>query len=218
MTPGRPARMPATSRLTRMATVLYALLAGVPASAATLTLQVADTAGKALQDAVVYAMPAAGKAPVKPAKAVIDQVNRDFAPLVSVVPTGTAVSFPNKDNIRHQVYSFSPAKTFELRLYSGTQAPPVTFDKPGLVTLGCNIHDHMIAYAYVVDTPWFAKTDVRGGASLEGLPPGDYILHAWHYRQTGSASFSRPFSIKSADAAIAVGIEVKAAIEGARHH
>ena len=138
-----------------------------------------------------------GKVPPRSSTALIDQVGREFVPLVSVVQTGALVSFPNKDNIRHQVYSFSPAKTFELRLYSGTQASPVVFDKPGLVTLGCNIHDNMIAYALVVDSPWFAKTDAAGKALLDGLPAGDYEIHAWHYRQAGTAVLSQRLSAKS---------------------
>ncbi len=101
---------------------------------------------------------------------------------MSVVQTGTAVSFPNGDNIEHDVYSFSPAKKFELHLYHGIPARPVVFDKPGLVVMGCNIHDQMIAYLLVVDTPWFAKTDSHGAAMVANVPDGTYTLSAWHYR------------------------------------
>ena len=148
------------------------LLIGSHAGAASVAVTVADATGKPLADAVVYATPLSGKAPPRPSTALIDQIGREFVPLVSVMQTGALVSFPNKDNIRHQVYSFSPAKTFELRLYSGTPASPILFDKPGLVTLGCNIHDIMIAYALVVDSPWFAKTDSAGKAVVDGFPPG----------------------------------------------
>lgn len=169
------------------------------ASAATVTVSVTDAAGNALPDAVVYAMPVSGKAPLKAgATALIDQIKREFVPLVSIMQTGTMVTFPNKDNIRHSVYSFSPAKTFELRLYSGAQAPAVAFDKPGLVTMGCNIHDHMIAYALVVDTPWFGKTDAAGKAVLDGFPAGEYDIHAWHHRQTSASPVSQRLSAKSA--------------------
>lgn len=116
--------------------------------------------------------PAAGSA-------VIDQVNRQFTPRVSVVRTGTAISFPNSDRIRHQVYSFSPAKTFNLKLYAGSTQPPVLFDRPGLVVLGCNIHDTMIAFVAVVDTPWFGKSASDGNLRLD-LPPGRYRLRVWH--------------------------------------
>jgi hypothetical protein len=103
--------------------------------------------------------------------------------MVSVVQVGTPVQFPNRDPIRHHVYSFSAAKTFEIKLYAGTPAAPIVFDKPGDVVLGCNIHDHMLAYVYVVDTPWFAKTDKDGQARIEGVPAGEYDLHLWHHAQ-----------------------------------
>ena len=83
----------------------------------------------------------------------IDQVNKEFVPLVSVVQTNTEITFPNSDNIRHSVYSFSPAKVFSLKLYAGKSAAPVIFDKAGLVVLGCNIHDLMVSWLLVVDTP-----------------------------------------------------------------
>jgi hypothetical protein len=93
---------------------------------------------------------------------------------------GTAVSFPNSDNIRHHVYSFSPAKKFELPLYSGVPAEPVIFDKVGFVTLGCNIHDWMIAYVAVLPTPYFQVTRQDGRAVLKDLPAGQYTVQVWH--------------------------------------
>ena len=116
-------------------------------------------------------------------EAAVEQRDKTFIPLVSVVQAGTAVQFPNRDPIRHHVYSFSPAKTFEIKLYAGTPVAPVVFDKVGEVVLGCNIHDHMLAYIYVVDTPWFAKTDADGKARIEGLPAGDYELQVAHHAQ-----------------------------------
>lgn len=170
---------------------------------------VVDQTGAPIADAVVYAMPTdpEAKTPVPPtANAVIDQVKRRFVPLVSVVQTGTAVAFPNRDNIEHDVYSFSPAKRFELHLYHGVPAKPVVFDKPGLVVMGCNIHDQMIAYLLVVDTPWFAKTDARGQASINAVPGGTYRLAVWHYRMAvperlptrdvASSSTSEPAAFK----------------------
>lgn len=115
-----------------------------------------------------------------PQTTVIDQLDKEFVPRVSVLQTGTPVEFPNSDNIRHQVYSFSPAKTFTLKLYSGRPGEPVVFDKPGVVVLGCNIHDHMIAWVVAVDTPWFARTDAHGQAALRELPAGSYQLSVWH--------------------------------------
>lgn len=152
-------------------------------SAATLQVAVVDQNGAPLADAVVYATPLSGKLPpAKPAGAVVDQIKRQFVPLVSVVQSGTAITFPNKDNFEHDVYSFSPAKKFELHLYHGVPASPVVFDKPGLVVMGCNIHDSMVAYVMVVDTPWFAKTDANGHATIDNLPVDNYKVTAWHYR------------------------------------
>ena len=95
------------------------------------------------------------------------------------------MSFPNRDNIRHHVYSFSSSKKFELPLYIGTPAAPVAFSKPGVVALGCNIHDWMLAYIYVVTTPYFAKTAADSKAHLEGLAPGAWDARVWHPRLKG---------------------------------
>ena len=119
------------------------------ARAADLRVSVADAAGQPVADAIVYATAQAAPVRTATAKAVIDQVHRRFVPRVSVVQTGTAISFPNSDNIRHSVYSFSPARTFTLKLYAGTPANPVVFDKPGIVVLGCNIHDSMVAWVLI---------------------------------------------------------------------
>jgi len=113
---------------------------------------------------------------------VVDQIDKEFVPRVKPILVGSQVSFPNHDNIRHEVYSFSPAKTFELPLYAGTPAKPVLFDKPGVVVLGCNIHDWMVGYIYVSESPWFAKTAADGKTVLRGLPPGRYVVRAWHPR------------------------------------
>jgi plastocyanin len=159
-----------------------------PAHAASASVQVTDTGGQPLADAVVYAEPASGQAVPKPHGVIeIEQKGRKFIPLVTVVQTGTDISFPNNDTVRHHVYSLSPAKVFELKLYSGKPGNPVTFDKPGTVVLGCNIHDTMVAYIRVVDTPWFAKTDAAGRAKIDGLPAGKYQLKAWHYRLPAGA-------------------------------
>lgn len=112
--------------------------------------------------------------------AVMDQQDKQFVPNVLVVRTGTQVKFPNSDNIRHHVYSFSPAKRFELRLYQGTPSEPVTFDKPGVVVLGCNIHDWMIGYVYVTDDPRYAVTNQQGQAQIDQLPKGRYAVTLWH--------------------------------------
>ena len=152
------------------------------ASAATLSVQVADAAGKPLQDAAVYAEPVAPTPGGKTKGTEIEQKSRKFMPVMTVVQTGTEIGFPNNDTVRHHVYSFSPAKPFELKLYSGTPGTPILFDKPGTVVIGCNIHDQMVAYIQVVNTPHFGKTDQSGKVSIADLGPGKYKLKAWHYR------------------------------------
>lgn len=163
----------------RVLRVLLFIASG-PAIAAGVDGTVTDAAGAPVADAVVYALPAVPRPPSSPRAAIIDQIDKEYVPFVVPVQAGAAVRFPNKDNIRHHVYSFSPAKPFELKLYSGTPAKPVIFDKPGPVALGCNIHDWMVGYIYVVDSPWFAKTDKSGIAKLEGLPAGEYQVRVWH--------------------------------------
>jgi plastocyanin len=160
--------------------------------AADLEVAVQDLGARPLADAVVYADPVGSAvAPVHAdARARIDQVNKEFVPLVTVVRVGTEISFPNSDNIRHSIYSFSPAKPFATKLYSGRQAPPVTFDKPGVVSLGCNIHDAMAAWVVIVDTPYFAKTAASGVGVLKGLPAGDYQVIVWYPGAKGAASVS----------------------------
>jgi plastocyanin len=147
---------------------------------------VTDERNAAVSDAVVSltaARPAPG--PARPATAIMDQQNKTFVPLVLPVAVGTAVSFPNRDNIRHHVYSFSPAKRFELPLYIGTPSAPVVFDKPGVAVLGCNIHDWMVGYVYVLDTHHFAKTAEDGRVRLADVPAGAYEARVWHPRMRG---------------------------------
>lgn len=157
---------------------LLLMLAG-PASAATLEVLMQQADGSPVADAVVTLQGPAG-APAAVLKADMDQRGQRFAPHVLAVHTGTQVRFPNSDNIRHQVYSFSTAKRFELRLYEGTPADPLLFDKPGVVVLGCNIHDWMLGYIYVTDDPHFAVSNAQGKVRLEQLPPGDYHATLWH--------------------------------------
>jgi plastocyanin len=160
----------------------FALFAVTLASnllAGSLEISVRDDKGVPVSDAVVYATSGAHVAPVKK-QAVIDQRDKEFVPYVTALQVGTAVMFPNSDNIRHHVYSFSPAKRFELPLYSGVPAEPVLFDTVGFVTLGCNIHDWMIAYVAVLPTPYFQITGLDGRAVLKDLPTGHYLAQAWH--------------------------------------
>lgn len=147
----------------------------------TIQLTVTDGSGKVLPDAVVFLDSPAAKAAHKPQMGVeVEQVDKQFLPKVVAVTVGTQISFPNHDKVRHHVYSFSPAKTFDLKLYTGTPANPVTFDKPGVVVLGCNIHDLMASWILVLETPYSSKTLTNGQASLPDVPPGSYQLKVWH--------------------------------------
>jgi plastocyanin len=143
-------------------------------------------ADAALEDAVVSLHPLQLAPPAAGVRAVMDQRKSAFVPGVLPVQAGTRVEFPNSDQIRHQVYSFSRAKPFELPLYAGSDAPPVLFDRPGVVVVGCNIHDFMIGYVVVLDTPYFGKTGGDGGLAVDA-PAGRYRLQVWHPRLAGPA-------------------------------
>jgi plastocyanin len=168
------------------------------AQAAQLTLQLKSAADAAVEDVVVYLLPVRPAAALPPPEAArIDQVDKTFVPLISVVQTGTRVSFPNRDNIRHHVYSFSAPKRFEIKLYADTPSMPILFDKAGYVVMGCNIHDHMIAHLLVVDTRWFAITDARGAARIVDVPAGDYTLVVWHYMRPDKQALTMPLNLKA---------------------
>lgn len=153
-------------------------LCAASASAATLTARILDQQGKPLSNAVLTLQGPPGKSIVL--KADMDQRDQEFAPRVLAVHTNTEVKFPNSDDIRHQVYSFSAAKRFELRLYKGTPSEPELFDKPGVVVLGCNIHDWMVGYIYVTDEPWFAVSDAEGVVKFDDMAAGHYTATVWH--------------------------------------
>jgi plastocyanin len=165
-----------------IAAIATACVFGSVGRAAELHATVKDQHGKAVADAVLLAVPMDPRnaSHAKPSLEAIDQVDMQFVPYVKVIYAGSQVVFPNKDNIRHQVYSFSHTKSFELPLYGGNVAPPVSFEAPGVVVLGCNIHDWMIGYIYVADTPFFAKTAPSGTVALRDLPPGEYRVRIWH--------------------------------------
>lgn len=161
---------------------LLGVFAGAAADAATLVISVHTSDGRPLQGAVVTATPLDG-APHKlaPIKAVMDQVNRAFQPDLLVIPVGSTVTFPNSDTVSHQIYSFSPAKRFQLPLYRGTPYPPVHFDQAGVITLGCNIHDEMVGYLLVTDAPFYGRTNAAGAWTVE-VARGRYRISIWHPR------------------------------------
>ncbi len=168
----------------RLLSALLALAATTLAGAAPaeLTITAKGAKGEPVADAVVSLIPLEVAAPpVAEPSGEIAQLNQEFMPYVTVVQAGARVLFPNKDTVQHHVYSLSKAKKFELPLYNPNQNESFVFDVSGLVTLGCNIHDWMIAYLIVVPTPYFAKTNALGLATV-AAPAGRYRLELWHPR------------------------------------
>jgi plastocyanin len=188
--------------------VLYghAAFAAHAAFAGTVTVNVKTSAGAAVHDAIVVFDPLDAVPEPSHDTATIDQINKRYVPRVSVIRTGTAVTLPNSDHIRHQVYSFSPAKTFSLKLYAGSPRVAVTFDKPGLVVLGCNIHDTMVAFVGIVDTPYFAKSGDSGSLTLP-LPTGRYRLRVWH-PNLASAPPSQVIEVGAAPLVLPISLEL----------
>lgn len=161
-------------------TLLFPLMSP-PASAAALELQLLAVDGKPVAGAVLTLRSTQPeRAPAAPVKAVMDQQQRRFVPHVLIVPLNSSVSFPNSDSVSHQVYSFSPARKFQLPLYQGSPNPPVQFDRAGVITLGCNIHDAMRAYIFVVDGQYYGRSDATGVWNLAVAEPGEYEVQAWH--------------------------------------
>jgi plastocyanin len=181
---------------------LLGVLAGAAAPAATLVITVHAPDGRTVPGAVVTARPldAAARKPA-PVHALMDQVSRTFVPDLLVIPVGSTVTFPNSDSVSHQIYSFSPAKRFQLPLYHGTPYPPVRFEQAGVVTLGCNIHDEMVAYLLVTDAPYYGRTDAGGTWSVE-VPRGRYQISIWHPRlRDEAADLERELTVRDTDRA-----------------
>ena len=183
--------------------VLFALIAALvlcsPAMAGDLTISVRDAAGRPVQDAVVTVHPVAGvpRGPIRfPWPLRMAQQDIQFQPYVLIVPVGGTVAFPNLDRVRHQVYSFSRGNRFELQLYGRDESRTHTFATAGLAAIGCNIHDQMLAYIKVVDTPWAAKTPAGGDVTLRGVPAGAATLRVWHPRLAGRGNeISQPLTV-----------------------
>lgn len=175
-----------------MRSLLLALLFTGTLHAEPLTIQLTDAAGRPLAGAVVaLEQPGLPKRARAGASAEMAQKERQFAPRLLVVQVGTDVRFPNEDPVRHHVYSFSAPKPFELKLYLGESAPPVRFDKPGVVQLGCNIHDQMSAAIVVVETPVFGISNAQGTVRLE-RQAGAGTLRLWHPSLPPTELRSRP--------------------------
>jgi plastocyanin len=180
-----------------------------------LRVTVAQVNGQPLPGAVVIAESAQPVPHVRKLTATMDQRDLMFVPQVLVIRTGTDVEFPNSDQVRHQVYSFSAPKKFQLSLYAGRPHAPVTFDKPGLVTVGCNIHDGMVGYIYVTESPWFGRTGNDGALRLD-VPAGEYTISVQHPRITDAAAdLRRPLSVGAS--AVTVGFSLQRPVRPGTH-
>lgn len=188
--------------LGRTLTALGAMALGSGlAQAASVLVEVQTPNGQPITQAVVYLESAQAQRQVKPAPRLeMAQEGKRFIPEVLVVPVGSEVHFPNRDTVRHHVYSFSAPKKFELKLYSGTPAEPVRFEQPGVVVLGCNIHDQMVGWIVVLDTPYYGQTNHSGQVQLDNLPAGPYRLRVWHpHLPVGATATDQPLTLTATD-------------------
>lgn len=163
-------------------TIILACICG-PAFAGDLTVSVRDSAGRPVRDAVVTVQPDAGvpRGPIRfPWALRIAQQNIQFQPYVLIAPVGAAVSFPNLDRVRHHIYSFSRGNRFEIELFGRDETRTHTFATAGVAALGCNIHDQMMAFVRIVDTPYAGKTDATGDVVIRAIPAGAAHLVVWH--------------------------------------
>ena len=199
---------------------LVALLWPGFASAADLSMIVKGPDGRPVKDAVVTVYPAGGvpKAPIRFDWAYrLEQRNIQFDPFVLIVPVGAEVTFPNFDKVRHHVYSFSPISKFELKLYGREEARAYRFTKPGAAAIGCNIHDQMVAFIKVVDTPYAAKTNAAGEAVIHGLPDGGAQARVWHpYLRAPKGEITQAVTLKGGLTRQSATIQLRA--PDAAHH
>ncbi|HEX5775968.1 MAG TPA: methylamine utilization protein [Caulobacteraceae bacterium] len=192
---------------------IAALILATPAAAHDLRVSVTTPSGAAVRDAVVMVYPKAG-VPKRPIRFswpyLMVQKNMQFDPFVLIVPVGAEVAFPNRDNTRHHVYSFSPAKKFQLKLYGNDETRLVKFDKAGVVAIGCNIHDNMTAFIRVVDTPWAAKTGADGGVVIKDAPAGAVTVAVWHPYLKGGRDVTRQLASGSGAVKMTADLRVPA--------
>lgn len=185
-------------RLRPIALIFGLLAFAAPVQAADFEVQVRAANGAPVRDAVVTLRLVGRPTPVPKSTGnfAVDQQNIQFHPFVTIVPVGASVAFMNHDPVRHHVYSFSKAKRFELKLNERQINRIVNFEKPGIVPLGCNIHDRMIAFIDVVDTMWAAKTDAGGNVAFHGLPAADINIDVWHpYIRAPGNHLTRPVTL-----------------------
>jgi len=203
------ARRSAPMRLALVACcLLLSLQLLAPLRAATVEIQLTSVDGKPLTDGVAWLESREARAAARPLAGIeMEQADKRFTQRVAVVTVGTAVHFPNRDKVRHHVYSLSPTKPFELKLYTGTPANPVTFDKPGVAVLGCNIHDHMVAWVVVVESAHHGSSSADGRIRLADVPAGSYKLRTWHPElPPGAAALEQGLVVPAA------GVQLKATL------
>ena len=196
--------------MTRLAFAGLFFLGITIAHAASVEFQVADTKNAAVMDAVVSLVPVDAPAHLQPPVTPVEIMQRgeEFSPYVTPLVVGTAVSFPNRDTVQHHVYSLSKPKRFELPLYAGEAKEAIVFDQPGVVVLGCNIHDWMSAYVVVLTTPWFAQTKADGRATIADVPAGRYRAEVWHPRL--GKSETREVTVADGAAPVVFSLALKA--------
>jgi plastocyanin len=209
------------SKVSRLcAAIVFASCARV--QAATLSAEITDEDGHTVANAVVMLVPDGREVSAASrlgSDKVIDQRDETFLPLVTIIPRGGRVSFSNNDPTMHQVYSFSPIRQFEFTLAQKQKSPPVTFDKAGVAAIGCNIHDEMIAYVFVSDSPWSALTGPDGKVAFNDLPEGNYRAQIWHPRLVpGTPPPAARIAVSAQPAGLKIRIRVLPDRTGHRRH
>ncbi|WND03257.1 hypothetical protein QGN29_02595 [Temperatibacter marinus] len=194
----------------RQVFISFLLLFSIVSSAEDLTVRVTGADQKALPHSVVSLKPLSGQEFSRvDLKKDMTQQQSLFTPFILAVQKGQKVQFPNKDPFRHHVYSFSKAKSFELRLYGEDEEKHVVFEKAGVVALGCNIHDNMLAFVYVTEDPVYQKTNAEGSTSFKGLPEGDYEMTVWHVDQKSRKPYKKMITVNKQLQALSVEITIK---------
>lgn len=165
--------------------VVMALAAAAFGQAATVQGKVTCRGVRDCTGALVYVEKIAGRTFTPGADAVMDQLKLAFVPHVLPVPVGTKVAFPNSDEVRHNVFSPSPAKRFNLGTYPRGATKYVVFDKPGVIELLCNVHAEMSGFILVLETPYVAQVAAGGTYALTNVPPGTHDITAWREQLKG---------------------------------
>jgi plastocyanin len=198
----------------RMAAVFlligYAVSFSLCSAQSSAQFNVKDNGGAPVSGAVVMVQPLGGvnvASRLVRRDIAVDQVDREFVPKLSIAVLGARLSFPNRDVVQHSVYSFSKAKSFEIPIYAGESPQVLTLDKAGVITLGCNIHDWMVGYIVVADTPIAELTKADGTLTVTDLPRGKYSLRVWH-PQLRSGDFTQPFELGDTELRVDVKLEL----------